>query len=284
MKINSKDINKALRNFYQNFDYLLENSYLFSWESDFFCIAKASGYMYEIEVKISRSDFKADFKKDKHEVFSRHKEKVYIKPSGLRERKWIRDLNGDPKRDEKGKVIYEEISSGIDYIQPGLKIPNRFYYCCPWGLLKKEEIPSYAGLLYYNQGHIEQIKAAPVLHKNNLLLRKRAIMMEKFYHQGLQQKRDSSYLHYQLESFQVKNEVLEKYLTAHGIDLYTGKKIDPDEADTHGPLRELLQKFLKHATKGLKVKIEDRDISKIAREFLEPRLSDEQKERFNRIR
>lgn len=46
--------------------YLINNLYVFSWESDYLALTK-SGYWYEIEVKISRADFKADFKKiEKH--------------------------------------------------------------------------------------------------------------------------------------------------------------------------------------------------------------------------
>ena len=46
--------------------YFLNNLYVFSnsWESDYLSLTK-SGYLYEGEVKISKSDFKADFKKEK---------------------------------------------------------------------------------------------------------------------------------------------------------------------------------------------------------------------------
>jgi hypothetical protein len=47
--------------------YLLNNLYIYQWESDYLGITK-SDYAYEIEVKISVQDFKNDFKnkKDKH--------------------------------------------------------------------------------------------------------------------------------------------------------------------------------------------------------------------------
>lgn len=44
--------------------YLLNNLYVFAWESDYLAMTK-SGYWYEVEVKISKADFKADFKKEK---------------------------------------------------------------------------------------------------------------------------------------------------------------------------------------------------------------------------
>jgi hypothetical protein len=55
------------RQYLSNPKYTINNLYVFSWESDY--IAQThSKYWYEVEVKISRSDFKNDFKKiDKHE-------------------------------------------------------------------------------------------------------------------------------------------------------------------------------------------------------------------------
>lgn len=56
-----------------NIKYKLKNSYIFryDWETDFF-VMQNSGYCYEIEIKISRSDFFIDFKKkNKHEVLSK---------------------------------------------------------------------------------------------------------------------------------------------------------------------------------------------------------------------
>ena len=48
--------------------YILENLYVFDWESDKF-IETRSGLIYEFEIKVTKSDFKADFKKkDKHAI------------------------------------------------------------------------------------------------------------------------------------------------------------------------------------------------------------------------
>lgn len=52
------------KNFMSSPKYILNNLYVYSWESDFLVITK-SWYAYEIEVKISVSDFKNDFKKSK---------------------------------------------------------------------------------------------------------------------------------------------------------------------------------------------------------------------------
>jgi hypothetical protein len=62
---------KAVHNYFVgDYKYCLKNSYIFryDWESDYFCINK-EGYSFEIEVKISKADYKNDFKKDKHQFF-----------------------------------------------------------------------------------------------------------------------------------------------------------------------------------------------------------------------
>ena len=59
----TSEVYKAIRR-NTSLEYLLENTYVFAWESDVFGISK-SDYITEIEVKSSRSDFKADFSKVK---------------------------------------------------------------------------------------------------------------------------------------------------------------------------------------------------------------------------
>lgn len=224
-KLTAADINQALRGFYQNHDYKLENSYIFNWESDFFCIAKGSGYMYETEVKISRSDFKADFTKfHKHELLVRHKETIYIKPSGYVEKKPLKTPDGKWLVDERRMQQYEIVSSGINYVKPQISIPNRFYYACPENLLKKEEMPVYAGLLYLSEGgHVRKIKEAPILHKNNLMMRKRSILMDKFYYQGLEWRHQARTLESANKS--LNNEIgrMLEILKKHNIDNYSGE-------------------------------------------------------------
>ena len=64
--IDSKQVIKAIQNKFYNHKYQINNAYVFDWESDFFTVSE-SGYVYEIEVKVSKSDFFDDFnKKEKH--------------------------------------------------------------------------------------------------------------------------------------------------------------------------------------------------------------------------
>jgi len=89
------------------------------FEMDVASLSK-SGMLHEFEVKISRADFMKD--RDK----------------GCGIKKFTR---------------YEE--SGIK----SFGCPNYFYYVCPDGLIKPNEIPVYAGLYYYSDGEIISVKA-----------------------------------------------------------------------------------------------------------------------------
>src|SRR5690606_41204514 len=46
------------------------------------------------------------------------------------------------------------------------RIPNRFYFACPEGMVFADEVPTYAGLIYTSQGNWYQvIKKAPIIHR-----------------------------------------------------------------------------------------------------------------------
>jgi hypothetical protein len=71
--------------------YFMENLNVYSWESDVLKITK-SGYAYEFEIKISRTDFKNDFKhkKKKHTLLENKESSskipnyfYYVVPEGL---------------------------------------------------------------------------------------------------------------------------------------------------------------------------------------------------------
>ena len=95
--------------------YDIANLFIYGWESDYLVITQ-SMLAYEVEIKISRADFKNDLKKktDKHLL-----------------------LEGG---DKLGRFNKE---SGM---------PNYFYYAVPDGLVQPEEIPDYAGLIYVKYG------------------------------------------------------------------------------------------------------------------------------------
>lgn len=218
----AKEINKKLRDKFDTHKYILDNSYVYNWESDFFSVT-ASGYAQEIEVKISFSDFKADFNKvDKHKVLALKQQgkSLYLskgyntyqyefqEPQTLviDGKRQYNEETGQPikvpsKEIRKGKLEthdierflsnkcnakYEQISSGI-YIRELPKTPNKFYYVCPKNLIPLELIPSYAGLYYIDENmRMTEVKKAPFIHKEKEDLTQ--ILLDKFYYLSLKQK------------------------------------------------------------------------------------------------
>lgn len=173
-------IQKLLWGFFSNgYKYHIENSYVFDWESDFFCISNA-GYVYECEIKTSRSDFLADFKKEK-----KHQLLKAIRPFTIKGHEqyngYLYDINGR-------KRIYTYLSCGWDkrpirtdfrYAFPNEGRPNKFIYVVPDGLVAAHEVPDYAGLIYVSKSSCKYVKNPPIIHKNKLDLSK--TLLEKFY-------------------------------------------------------------------------------------------------------
>lgn len=204
-KITAKDISRTLWGHFEGYDYHLENTYVFMWESDFLCASRDRGYFYEVEIKVSRSDFKADFKKDKHELMLRAKEPLITKKTSFNN---YGTLNG------KRVQLY----SGIDYIKPQNQLPNCFYYACPEGIISPNELPPYAGLLVYKNGWITSVKKAPFIHKQNNLVRKRSILLDKFYYLSQRRKQENRHLQDFKVTHEPKLKFLQQALKSHGIN------------------------------------------------------------------
>lgn len=223
-------IYKACRRLFAQNPHVLSGSYIFDWESDVFTLNK-TGYCIEVEVKISRSDYLADFKKiakhhllinhKKTNVIDRHKECRYLVDYAR-----VVEVHGKTAEqmenygvhwgyDENGK--YQQLNGAacaIDFENPQEKIPNRFYYACPDDLIKPEEVPAYAGLFYVSsRGKIRKIKEAPLLHRNKNITNER--LADKYYWRVKNALREI-YI-YQIES-SIKNAELRKI-----------KKPDPDK-------------------------------------------------------
>lgn len=150
-KINSNIIEKCLLCHFGNYEYKLFNFYMFNSESDFFCVS-TSGYVVEVEIKISKSDFKNDFKKTLSSGVNKH-------------------------QNLKSSATYK---------------PNKFYFAVPEGLIKKEDVPDYAGLIYVKSSATSYVvKEAKFLHKTkhfeNIRFVKR--LMNKYYYQNQDLKR-----------------------------------------------------------------------------------------------
>lgn len=86
------------------------------WECDVFELTKA-GYFREYEIKVTRSDFFVDAKKERH---------TYGHPMPVKKHE---QMGTHPNR------------------------PRQFWYVTPPGLLKLEEVPEWAGLLEVSPGN-----------------------------------------------------------------------------------------------------------------------------------
>lgn len=129
--------------------YEMSNLFVFDWESDYLTITR-SGVIYEIEIKISRADFQNDFK---------HKEDKHM----LLESKTLSDMHPN-------------------------SCPNYFYYAVPDGLIKTEEVPEYAGLIYLNPWGVNIVKDAPKINNNKVDIESLKLI-DKFYYNMLTWKR-----------------------------------------------------------------------------------------------
>ena len=144
-------IQEILYNYYLQGYQLFPNIYIYPWESDLLVVSRA-GYVTEIEIKISKKDFRADFKKaEKHQGLERgerepSENELRMINHSIGGEYWKRGLN------ERGK-----------YAVPR---PNYFYYACPEGVIKPEELPKYAGLIIVNESFAVRFeRTAPKLHK-----------------------------------------------------------------------------------------------------------------------
>ena len=179
-KFSEKFIQDALNCFFafNSVKYNINNLYVFDWESDKLLETK-SGYIYEFEIKISRGDFKNDFKnkKDKH-IILEGEEKYGDKYLP----EYYRSLESNRQySDRAAERFIEHYKDSPIYLISKHRKPNYFYYAVPDDLISVEEIPDYAGLIYVSQsGGYRIIKKAPCLHKekyNDAELK----LGEKFY-------------------------------------------------------------------------------------------------------
>jgi hypothetical protein len=157
--------------------YFINNLYVFDWESDKL-LKTRSGYYYEFEIKISKSDFKNDFKnkKDKHIILEGdYKTNKYI-PS------YYETIDKYPDDDWYKKYLIDRLEKNPHYIVENHKRPNYFYYVCPENLINIEDVPKYAGLIYIDcDGHIIIVKSAPKLHSEKYT-DEELNLSEKFYY------------------------------------------------------------------------------------------------------
>lgn len=101
-----------------------------------------NGYIYEYEIKRSRSDYFSEFK---NKPFKHNK---------LAKRQSI--------------YIYDEWKNGrkTGDTTELITIPNKYYIVCEDNLIASNEVPEYAGLIYIRGYSLTEQKTAKFLHKN----------------------------------------------------------------------------------------------------------------------
>lgn len=167
IKINEGNIATCLlkSSFFENrYEFSLPNCYIqHDNECDVFSIRK-SGYCDEFEIKISKSDFNADFKKTVHVP-----NPEYIPHAERGELQKI-------KMDEAGVENW----SKLPFYLPSIKKPkydairngnlcNYFHYVTPSGLIDKKEIPHGFGLIEVDEyGYCKEVLQAELQHKEKL--------------------------------------------------------------------------------------------------------------------
>lgn len=176
-------IQGQLNHVFAAWKYNVDGLFVFNWESDKLIWTK-SGYIYEFEIKVSRADFRNDFKhkKDKHVILS----------SGMTGEKYLPLFW---EYFEKNKHLFPTLEIweahcrkfNKEYFVDNYRKPNYFYYAVPEGLIQPEEVPEYAGLIYilkecrYERSAYVMVKRAPCLHKQKYK-DEELMLAEKFWY------------------------------------------------------------------------------------------------------
>lgn len=140
-QVSEQLLQQHLRGWKSNHKFIVENLYVFDWESDML-IKTRSGYWYEVECKISLADFKNDFKhkRQKHELLKTGDEKhrrpnffYYCVPWYLSAKVYplLPDYAGLIVLTENGRL--NEVSRAPclhkqKYTNEELKLCDKFYY------------------------------------------------------------------------------------------------------------------------------------------------------------
>jgi len=183
MKFTEKLIQKALFKKFNHHKYKFFNAYFFENESDVLTFLP-NGICYEIEIKISIADFKADFKKNKHviHVSNNSQEKHFLKKGSIvynpnpswdlcKEYPELIESKNHEYQYYKNPISFKiQSSCGIHIGEVKNKLlPNKFFFACPKGLIKIEDVPDYAGLLYIDDElKVIKIKDGKFIHKEKL--------------------------------------------------------------------------------------------------------------------
>jgi hypothetical protein len=123
--VKAAEIQKKLMNFVRGSYDVVLPNFYYGYHECDLFRITGADLVVEYEIKVSRSDFFTDFKKGR--------------------------LTGGEK--------HTNLQSG------GENVPNRFLFVVPDRLVTVEEVPPYAGLIYYRDGGLIHIKSGKLLHR-----------------------------------------------------------------------------------------------------------------------
>jgi hypothetical protein len=139
MILTEKTIQESLKNQISQPRFSLKNLYVFGWESDLLLLTN-SGYWYEYEIKISRADFKNDFKhkSNKHvnslsNTECTHKPNYfnYVVPENMITVDEVPEYAGLIYINEYGRAQTMKVAPKLHKLKidpNGLKLLDKFYY------------------------------------------------------------------------------------------------------------------------------------------------------------
>ncbi len=122
------------------------NVYLFNWESDLISLSSVE-MIYEFEVKLTVADFQKDFEKEKH---------LHLSGTGT-----------------------TVVMDGTERHYLDGNVPSKFYYVMPYEMVNPEEVPEYAGILYYDY-HDKSDKHIVDLHREAQELHRRPATPDQY--------------------------------------------------------------------------------------------------------
>jgi hypothetical protein len=202
-------IQRRLSGFLSSVRYDIDNLYVFRWESDKL-IKTRSGYYYEFEIKISKSDFKNDFK---HKTDKHHLLKAML--TGEKHTlTFYREWEWNKNRYISFEAFERDMQHPCHFVEKQKK-PNYFYYAVPENMIAVEDVPEYAGLIYVTEdGWLKTVKKAPLLHKEKYTDEQLGLG-EKFYYNMVHWRNIS---HNYWRDIQSSRDRLRKELEAKGHD------------------------------------------------------------------
>lgn len=175
MMITADNIQKRLMyHLRQQHAWVMPNVFIGGYERDCIMINKNSGLWNEYEIKVSIADFKKDF----------------LKTTGS----YSADMFSP-----KAQVKYFTTNKHEHFAKRNVTIstPNRFIFVTPAGLIDKESLPDYAGLITYHEhevdldralghhyhsgGYLQVVKSGKLLHKNKIADAIKLDILDKAY-------------------------------------------------------------------------------------------------------